>query len=187
MQEIINAGSAWERAPGLHDFPGAISALGYTKPDGASVLNELNIATMFGFLAAQTSGIEGLPRLSPAGPPPLSTPHDMSLIWDAFAPPALGPATPGCRKSPSPQMPPAPPISPTSGTESKSSTSSTGSESSRETISSVESPPKKPLVPTGQADWESRKNIIRELYMDQNLILNEVMEIMLKKHNFKAT
>lgn len=47
--------------------------------------------------------------------------------------------------------------------------------------------PERPLVPTSPGDWESKKRIIRELYMDQNMILNEVMEIMVTKHKFKAT
>ncbi|KAK4124781.1 hypothetical protein N657DRAFT_689193 [Parathielavia appendiculata] len=47
--------------------------------------------------------------------------------------------------------------------------------------------PERPLVPSSQADWEARKQIIRELYMDQNKILNEVIEVMLTKHKFKAT
>jgi len=47
--------------------------------------------------------------------------------------------------------------------------------------------PERPLVPTCPADWEAKKEIIQELYMTQNLILNEVVEIMLTKHKFKAT
>ncbi|KAK4157406.1 hypothetical protein C8A00DRAFT_11767 [Chaetomidium leptoderma] len=47
--------------------------------------------------------------------------------------------------------------------------------------------PKRPMVPTSASDWESRKQTIRELYMDQNIILNEVIEIMITKHKFKAT
>lgn len=47
--------------------------------------------------------------------------------------------------------------------------------------------PARPLVPTCASDWESRKRIIRELYMDQNMILNEVIEIMIDKYKFKAT
>ncbi|AEO64862.1 uncharacterized protein THITE_2020004, partial [Thermothielavioides terrestris NRRL 8126] len=53
--------------------------------------------------------------------------------------------------------------------------------------SATEPAPERPMVPTSAADWESKKPIIRKLYMDQNLILNEVIEIMLKKHKFKAT
>jgi hypothetical protein len=45
----------------------------------------------------------------------------------------------------------------------------------------------RPMVPTSTSDWESRKQIIRELYMDQNMILNEVIEIMIAKYKFKAT
>lgn len=48
-------------------------------------------------------------------------------------------------------------------------------------------PAERPIVPTCASDWESRKRIIRELYMDQNMILNEVMEIMIARHRFKAT
>lgn len=51
----------------------------------------------------------------------------------------------------------------------------------------VEPPAERPVVPTSSADWEVRKHIIQDLYMDRNLILNEVIDIMLKKHNFKAT
>lgn len=47
--------------------------------------------------------------------------------------------------------------------------------------------PQRPMVPTSAGDWESRKKIIRELYMDQNMILNEVIEIMITKYKFKAT
>jgi hypothetical protein len=47
--------------------------------------------------------------------------------------------------------------------------------------------PERPLVPSCAADWEARKHIIQDLYMDKNLILNEVIGIMLKKHKFKAT
>ncbi|KAK4247644.1 hypothetical protein C7999DRAFT_41074 [Corynascus novoguineensis] len=47
--------------------------------------------------------------------------------------------------------------------------------------------PKRPIVPTNPRDWESKKHIIRELYMNQNKILNEVIDIMISKHNFKAT
>ncbi|KAK1830570.1 hypothetical protein QBC39DRAFT_409881 [Podospora conica] len=49
------------------------------------------------------------------------------------------------------------------------------------------SPQERPLVPTSSTDWEARKEIIGELYMTQNLILNDVMKIMLSKHKFKAT
>ncbi|KAK0725986.1 Clr5 domain-containing protein, partial [Lasiosphaeris hirsuta] len=45
----------------------------------------------------------------------------------------------------------------------------------------------RPLVPTSAADWEAKKDVINELYMARNLILNDVMAIMLSKHNFKAT
>lgn len=47
--------------------------------------------------------------------------------------------------------------------------------------------PERPLVPTNAADWEAKKDIIQELYMNKNLILNDVVNIMLQTHNFKAT
>lgn len=47
--------------------------------------------------------------------------------------------------------------------------------------------PERPLVPTNAADWEAKKDIIQELYMNKNLILNDVVNIMLRTHNFKAT
>ncbi|KAK4102303.1 hypothetical protein N658DRAFT_423852, partial [Parathielavia hyrcaniae] len=55
------------------------------------------------------------------------------------------------------------------------------------TASGTQPVPERPLVPSSQADWEARKQMIRELYMNQNMILNEVIEIMLTKHKFKAT
>ena len=45
----------------------------------------------------------------------------------------------------------------------------------------------RPLVPTSSADWEAKKDVIMELYMTQNLILNDVIQIMLSEHKFKAT
>ncbi|KAH6855433.1 hypothetical protein B0I37DRAFT_423789 [Chaetomium sp. MPI-CAGE-AT-0009] len=54
-------------------------------------------------------------------------------------------------------------------------------------ISVVGRPPERPIVPTSASDWESKKQIIRELYMDQNMILNEVIDILISKHKFKAT
>lgn len=50
-----------------------------------------------------------------------------------------------------------------------------------------EGSPERPLVPTNAADWEAKKDIIQELYMNKNLILNDVVNIMLSTHNFKAT
>ncbi|KAL2173907.1 Clr5 domain-containing protein, partial [Thermothelomyces heterothallicus CBS 202.75] len=47
--------------------------------------------------------------------------------------------------------------------------------------------PGRPMVPVSASDWESKKHIIRELYIDQNMFLNEVIEIMICKYNFKAT
>ena len=47
--------------------------------------------------------------------------------------------------------------------------------------------PERPVVPSSTADWEAKKDIIHDLYMNQNLILNEVIDIMLATHNFKAT
>ena len=43
------------------------------------------------------------------------------------------------------------------------------------------------LVPKCSADWEAKKAIIKELYIDQNLILNDVINIMQSAHHFKAT
>ena len=54
-------------------------------------------------------------------------------------------------------------------------------------VSVVERPPERPTVPTSASDWEAKKQIIRELYMDQNMILNEVIDIMTAKYKFKAT
>ncbi|KAK1758030.1 hypothetical protein QBC47DRAFT_294217 [Echria macrotheca] len=45
----------------------------------------------------------------------------------------------------------------------------------------------RPIIPTSSADWEAKKDIIGELYMTQNLILNDVMKIMYTQHKFKAT
>ncbi|KAK3988437.1 hypothetical protein QBC44DRAFT_243684 [Cladorrhinum sp. PSN332] len=45
----------------------------------------------------------------------------------------------------------------------------------------------KPLVPTSAADWEAKKDIIQQLYMERNIILNDVIDIMIKEHRFKAT
>ncbi|KAK3396616.1 hypothetical protein B0T20DRAFT_502094 [Sordaria brevicollis] len=47
--------------------------------------------------------------------------------------------------------------------------------------------PERPLVPTCPADWEAKKDIIYDLYMNKNFILNDVVEIMLTTHRFKAT
>ena len=58
---------------------------------------------------------------------------------------------------------------------------------SLESSSFERSPLERPLVPTSSADWEARKEIIGELYMTQNLILNDVMKIMQSRHKFKAT
>lgn len=43
------------------------------------------------------------------------------------------------------------------------------------------------VVPSSPADWEEKKDIIGELYMTQNLILNDVIKIMYTQHHFKAT
>ncbi|KAK4233936.1 hypothetical protein C8A03DRAFT_19079 [Achaetomium macrosporum] len=66
-------------------------------------------------------------------------------------------------------------------------TSSTGTEPDQDGVPVAEPLADRPMVPTTPADWESKKQIIRELYMDQNKILNEVIEIMITKHKFKAT
>ncbi|KAK0612430.1 Clr5 domain-containing protein [Bombardia bombarda] len=44
-----------------------------------------------------------------------------------------------------------------------------------------------PLVPNCPADWEAKKEIIYELYIQQNRILNDVVSIMLSTHRFRAT
>ncbi|KAH6628857.1 Clr5 domain-containing protein, partial [Chaetomium tenue] len=54
-------------------------------------------------------------------------------------------------------------------------------------VSAVGRLPERPIVPTSASDWEAKKQIIRELYMDQNMILNEVIDIMILKYKFKAT
>ncbi|KAL2134969.1 hypothetical protein VTI74DRAFT_10196 [Chaetomium olivicolor] len=66
-------------------------------------------------------------------------------------------------------------------------TLSTGSKYESGSLSISDPLPERPLVPTSAADWELRKPIIRKLYMDQNMILNEVIEIMLSRYKFKAT
>ncbi|KAJ4298345.1 hypothetical protein N0V88_003374 [Collariella sp. IMI 366227] len=43
------------------------------------------------------------------------------------------------------------------------------------------------MIPASAADWEEKKEIIRELYMEQNIILNEVINIMVTKYRFRAT
>lgn len=47
--------------------------------------------------------------------------------------------------------------------------------------------PERARLPTCPADWEAKKEIIRGHYMEKNMILNDVMEIMVRKHKFKAT
>jgi hypothetical protein len=66
-------------------------------------------------------------------------------------------------------------------------TPSTCGEDIRGLAAGTETVSERPVVPSGPADWEARKQTIWELYMDQNMILNEVIEIMLTKHKFKAT
>jgi hypothetical protein len=63
----------------------------------------------------------------------------------------------------------------------------TGLEGDQDAAVVAEPLPERPMVPTSAIDWESRKQIIRGLYMDQNMILNEVIEIMITKYKFKAT
>ena len=48
-------------------------------------------------------------------------------------------------------------------------------------------PTDRPIVPTCAADWEAKKDVIRELYMEKNMVLNEVIAIMQEKYKFKAT
>ena len=55
------------------------------------------------------------------------------------------------------------------------------------TTTNPEGSSERPLVPTNAADWEAKKDIIQELYMNKNLILNDVVNIMLSTHSFKAT
>jgi hypothetical protein len=51
-----------------------------------------------------------------------------------------------------------------------------------------ENSPAKPLIiPACAADWEAVKETIRGLYIEENKILKEVIEIMVTKHRFKAT
>ncbi|KAL1841736.1 hypothetical protein VTJ49DRAFT_6650 [Mycothermus thermophilus] len=45
----------------------------------------------------------------------------------------------------------------------------------------------RPRVPACAADWEAMKDIMRDLYIDQNKILKEVVEIMITQYKFKAT
>jgi hypothetical protein len=66
-------------------------------------------------------------------------------------------------------------------------TPSTCREDTQDSAAGPDPVPERPVVPSCPADWEARKQTIRELYMDQNMILNEVIEIMLTKHKFKAT
>ncbi|KAK1993411.1 hypothetical protein LX36DRAFT_729957 [Colletotrichum falcatum] len=41
--------------------------------------------------------------------------------------------------------------------------------------------------PESQGDWNAKKDVIRSLYLDGNLPLNDVMGIMSKEHSFSAT
>ena len=66
-------------------------------------------------------------------------------------------------------------------------TSHTRLEVGQNVVSIIERPPERPMVPTSASDWETKKQIIRELYMEQNMILNEVIDIMISKYKFKAT
>ncbi|KAK3290270.1 Clr5 domain-containing protein, partial [Chaetomium fimeti] len=58
---------------------------------------------------------------------------------------------------------------------------------SQDAVSAVERPSERPMVPTSRTDWESKKKTIQELYMDQNMVLNDVIDIMITKYRFKAT
>jgi hypothetical protein len=66
-------------------------------------------------------------------------------------------------------------------------TSLTHPEVGQNVVSVIERPLERPMVPTSASDWETKKQIIRELYMEQNMILNEVIDIMITKYKFKAT
>ncbi len=73
------------------------------------------------------------------------------------------------------------------------------SESRKSTIKQEEgsnTPPDEPqgteskepvVIPTSQLDWESRKQVIQDLYLSQNLPLAEVVRKMHSQHRFKAT
>lgn len=65
--------------------------------------------------------------------------------------------------------------------------SSSRPRSNQGAVAAAEPSPERPLVPSSAADWEARKHIIKDLYMDKNLILNHVIEIMIARHSFKAT
>lgn len=41
--------------------------------------------------------------------------------------------------------------------------------------------------PPSQENWESKKAVIKTMYMDQNMNLNEVVERMRTSHDFRAT
>jgi hypothetical protein len=66
-------------------------------------------------------------------------------------------------------------------------TSHTRREVGQNVVSVIERPLERPMVPTSASDWETKKQIIRELYLEQNMILNEVIDIMITKYKFKAT
>lgn len=61
------------------------------------------------------------------------------------------------------------------------------SASSKTSSSKGSESPSTAMIPRRAEDWEPFKDIIRDLYLTQNVILNDVMIIMDRKHNLKAT
>lgn len=47
--------------------------------------------------------------------------------------------------------------------------------------------PSTSIVPRGAEEWDPFKDIVYDLYITQNIILKDVMAIMEKEHNLKAT
>lgn len=47
--------------------------------------------------------------------------------------------------------------------------------------------PSTSIVPRGAEEWDPFKDVIYDLYITQNIILKDVMAIMEKEHNLKAT
>ncbi|KAK1977491.1 hypothetical protein LZ30DRAFT_601143 [Colletotrichum cereale] len=43
------------------------------------------------------------------------------------------------------------------------------------------------LRPESQEDWDAKKDVIRCLYLDENLPLKEIIDVMSKEHSFAAT
>ena len=54
--------------------------------------------------------------------------------------------------------------------------------------SSIRNQEKKPPAPYARAgDWDSMKGVLYGLYMDRNLTLEDVANLMEQRHNFRAT